>query len=51
MPELNVLSGIADFSTESEQPVTKHLIVQVTPSHANGPIENDVVHALTDQLN
>ncbi|HEY2654216.1 MAG TPA: FdhF/YdeP family oxidoreductase [Solirubrobacteraceae bacterium] len=31
MPELNVLCGIADFSTQSEQPVTKHLIVEVTP--------------------
>jgi molybdopterin-dependent oxidoreductase alpha subunit len=32
MPELNVLCGIADFSTQSEQPVTKHLVVSVTPS-------------------
>jgi len=32
MPELNVLCGIADFSTQSEQPVTKHLVVEVTPS-------------------
>ena len=32
MPELNVLCGIADFSTQSEQPVTKHLVVAVTPS-------------------
>jgi molybdopterin-dependent oxidoreductase alpha subunit len=31
MPELNVLCGIADYSTQSEQPVTKHLIVEVTP--------------------
>jgi molybdopterin-dependent oxidoreductase alpha subunit len=30
MPELNVLCGIADFSTQSEQPVTKHLIVEIT---------------------
>jgi hypothetical protein len=30
MPELNVLCGIADFSTQSEQPVTKHLVVEVT---------------------
>jgi anaerobic selenocysteine-containing dehydrogenase len=30
MPELNVLCGIADVSTESEQPVTKHLVVEVT---------------------
>ncbi len=34
MPELNVLCGIADVSTQSEQPVTKHLVVEVTPSHA-----------------
>jgi molybdopterin-dependent oxidoreductase alpha subunit len=32
MPELNVLCGIADFSTQSEQPVTKHLVVSVTAS-------------------
>ena len=37
MPELNVLCGMADMSTQSEQPVTKHLVVEVTPSHANGP--------------
>ena len=30
MPELNVLCGITDFSTQSEQPVTKHLAVEVT---------------------
>jgi anaerobic selenocysteine-containing dehydrogenase len=30
MPELNILCGIADFSTQSEQPVTKHLVVEVT---------------------
>jgi molybdopterin-dependent oxidoreductase alpha subunit len=33
MPELNVLCGIADVSTQSEQPVTKHLIVEVTARH------------------
>jgi molybdopterin-dependent oxidoreductase alpha subunit len=32
MPELNVLCGIADYSTQSGQPVTKHLDVEVTPS-------------------
>jgi anaerobic selenocysteine-containing dehydrogenase len=32
MPELNVLCGIADISTQSEQPVTKHLIAKVTAS-------------------
>jgi anaerobic selenocysteine-containing dehydrogenase len=31
MPELNVLCGMADFSTQSEQPVTKHIVVEVTP--------------------
>jgi anaerobic selenocysteine-containing dehydrogenase len=36
MPELNVLCGIADFSTQSEQPVTKHLIVEVTRSDGAG---------------
>jgi molybdopterin-dependent oxidoreductase alpha subunit len=37
MPELNVLCGIADLSTQSEQPVTKHLVVEVTPSAQQGP--------------
>jgi hypothetical protein len=32
MPELNVLCGIADVSTQTEQPVTKHLVVEVTPA-------------------
>jgi molybdopterin-dependent oxidoreductase alpha subunit len=36
MPELNVLCGIADVSTESEQPVTKHLVVEVTPAGQGG---------------
>jgi anaerobic selenocysteine-containing dehydrogenase len=34
MPELNVLCGIADISTQSEQPVTKHLVVEVTPARS-----------------
>jgi anaerobic selenocysteine-containing dehydrogenase len=34
MPELNVLCGIADFSTQSEQPVTKHLVVEITPARS-----------------
>ena len=34
MPELNVLCGIADFSTQSEQPVTKHLVVELTPARS-----------------
>jgi molybdopterin-dependent oxidoreductase alpha subunit len=36
MPELNVLCGIADFSMRSGQPVTKHLVVEVTPSTTSG---------------
>jgi molybdopterin-dependent oxidoreductase alpha subunit len=36
MPELNVLCGIADYSTQSGQPVTKHLEVEVTPSRQSG---------------
>ena len=36
MPELNVLCGIADFSTQSEQPVTKHLVVEVTSARSKG---------------
>jgi molybdopterin-dependent oxidoreductase alpha subunit len=39
MPELNVLCGIADFSTQSEQPVTKHLVVEVTPSDEHRPVD------------
>jgi len=34
MPELNVLCGIADYSTQSEQPVTKHLVVEVAPAQS-----------------
>jgi molybdopterin-dependent oxidoreductase alpha subunit len=34
MPELNVLLGIADYSTQSAQPVMKHLTVEITPSAA-----------------
>jgi anaerobic selenocysteine-containing dehydrogenase len=36
MPELNVLCGIADYSTQSGQPVTKHLEVEVTPARVTG---------------
>jgi molybdopterin-dependent oxidoreductase alpha subunit len=39
MPELNVLCGIADFSTQSEQPVTKRLVVEVTPARSKGADE------------
>jgi anaerobic selenocysteine-containing dehydrogenase len=43
MPELNVLCGIADFSTQSEQPVTKHLVVEVTPSRETDPSHEPAV--------
>jgi molybdopterin-dependent oxidoreductase alpha subunit len=32
MPELNALCGIADYSADSEQPVTKHLVVEISSS-------------------
>ena len=32
MPELNVLCPIGDFSAQSNQPLMKHLIVEVTPA-------------------
>jgi hypothetical protein len=32
LPELNVLCRIADLSGQSEQPVTKHLVVEATPA-------------------
>jgi molybdopterin-dependent oxidoreductase alpha subunit len=38
MPELNILCGIADYSTESEQPVTKHLVVEVTSADGGAPL-------------
>jgi anaerobic selenocysteine-containing dehydrogenase len=37
MPELNVVCGIADYSTQSEQPLTKHLVVQITSCHETRP--------------
>ena len=30
MPELNVLCPIGDYSPQSDQPLMKHLIVEVT---------------------
>jgi len=36
MPELNVLCGIADYSTQSGQPVTKHLAVKITRGRKDG---------------
>ncbi|MCW2936732.1 MAG: hypothetical protein JWM19_7694, partial [Actinomycetia bacterium] len=37
-PELNALCGIEDYSTQSGQPVTKHLVVEVTPSSAKDSV-------------
>jgi hypothetical protein len=34
MPELNVLCGIADVSSQSAQSVTKHLVVEVVARSA-----------------
>ena len=34
MPELNVLCPIGDFSAQSDQPLMKHLVVEVAPSAA-----------------
>jgi anaerobic selenocysteine-containing dehydrogenase len=34
MPELNVLCAIGDFSAQSDQPLMKHLVVEVAPSLA-----------------
>jgi hypothetical protein len=32
MPELNVLCPIGDYSAQSDQPLMKHVVVEVTPS-------------------
>jgi hypothetical protein len=34
MPELNVLCPIGDYSLQSDQPLMKHLVVEITPSEA-----------------
>ena len=34
MPELNVLCPIGDYSTQSDQPLMKHLVVEVTAARA-----------------
>ena len=34
MPELNVLCAIGDFSEQSDQPLTKHLVVEIAASAA-----------------
>jgi hypothetical protein len=32
MPELNVLCPIGDYSAQSDQPLMKHLVVEIKPS-------------------
>jgi anaerobic selenocysteine-containing dehydrogenase len=39
MPELNVLCGIADHSSQSGQPVTKHLEIEVTRSRLTEAVQ------------
>lgn len=36
MPEMNVLIGIGDYSTQSDQPLMKHVRVRVRPSSDGG---------------
>jgi hypothetical protein len=36
MPELNVLCPIGDFSAQSDQPLMKHLLVEICPARARG---------------
>jgi molybdopterin-dependent oxidoreductase alpha subunit len=37
MPELNALCPIGDYSQNSDQPLMKHLIVSIVPSHKRSP--------------
>ena len=32
MPELNVLCPVGDYSAQSDQPLMKHVIVEIKPS-------------------
>jgi hypothetical protein len=34
MPELNVLCPLGDLSEQSDQPLTKHLVVEIVPAEA-----------------
>ncbi len=45
MPELNVLCGIGDFSSQSDQPLTKHLGVEIARSEAAEGETAQVPHA------
>jgi hypothetical protein len=37
MPELNVLCALSDYSKQSDQPLMKHLIVEVAPMRPSSP--------------
>jgi anaerobic selenocysteine-containing dehydrogenase len=39
MPELNVLCPIGDYSAQSDQPLMKHVVVEIKPSNAAPAIE------------
>lgn len=45
MPELNVLCPIGDYSVQSDQPLMKHLIVEVTPTKAPNTAHRSLEHA------
>ena len=34
MPELNVLCPLGDYSEQSDQPLMKHLVVEIAPAAA-----------------
>ena len=38
MPELNVLCPIGDYSAQSDQPLMKHVVVEIKPSKRGGRI-------------
>jgi anaerobic selenocysteine-containing dehydrogenase len=39
MPELNILCPIGDFSAQSDQPMMKQLIVEVTPTAVSRDVQ------------
>jgi hypothetical protein len=41
MPELNVLCPIGDYSAQSDQPLMKHVVVEIKPSNAVAARESD----------
>jgi molybdopterin-dependent oxidoreductase alpha subunit len=44
MPEMNVLCPIGDFSPQSDQPLMKHLLVQIVPSPSSPAGEQAALH-------